>query len=163
MSANKIIKSSRYFRVNKRDIQDKTAQSQPIIISDSKGNYIKRAITTEDFLNIKFITKKGQKVQQAIDWAEKELPSICHQHKNITFYIWRGTCNLTELNRTTRYISLVNQNDSNVRYLRRKFIELKELITKIKPNSKNYLLRNSAILYSTLEQISRPQKPGHFQ
>ncbi|CAG2197890.1 unnamed protein product [Mytilus edulis] len=82
------------------------------------------------------IDKNRQKVQQAIDWAEKELPSICHQHKNITFYIWLGTCNLTELNRTTRYISLVNQNDSNVRYLRRKFIELKELITKIKPKSK---------------------------
>ncbi|CAC5357157.1 unnamed protein product [Mytilus coruscus] len=135
MSETKVVKSSRYFRVNKRDIQDKTAQSQPIIISDSKGNYIKRDIITEEFLNIKFITKKGQKVQQTIDWAEKELPSICHQHKNITFYIWLRTCNLTELNKTTRYISLVNQNDSNVRYLRRKFIELKAVITKIKPKS----------------------------
>lgn len=71
MSENKIIKSSRYFRVNKRDIQDKTAQSQPIIISDSKGNYIKRAITTEDFLNIKFITKKDKKYSKLLIGPKK--------------------------------------------------------------------------------------------
>lgn len=135
MSAARIQRSCHTFRISRSAVQDKQAYSQPFIIADSKGKYIRKYITTEDVLNIKYFNKKGWKVQQVIDWAEENLKGLCEQYQRKTFYIWLGTCDLTEFNKTTRYISLGHQLDANVRYIRRKFIELKNYIVQNIPKS----------------------------
>jgi len=136
MSETKVKKACRYFKITRQAIQQKKSISKPIFISDSKGKYVKAAITTEHALNIDFQTKKGWKIQRAIDWSEKNLVNLCSKHRSVTIYIWLGTCDLTELSATSRYISLARQTDANVRYLKRKFIELKTFIGRNIPNSK---------------------------
>lgn len=135
MSENRLKKSGQFFQVRKKDIAEKKSLSKPIILADSKGKYIQRAITTEASLGIQFCSEGGWKVQQVIDWAEKKLGGICRRHKQVTIYIWLGTCDLTDLNKSSKYISLNSTNDSNVRYIRRKFIELQNFITTTIPKS----------------------------
>lgn len=128
MSESRVRRSCQTFKISRSAVERKQLDRQPFIIADSKGEYIQEAITTEGLLNIRYITKRGWVVQQVIDWVEKNLKNQCESYKKKTFYIWLGTCDLTELNRTTGYISLRHQLDANVRYLRRKFIELKTYI-----------------------------------
>ena len=136
MSESSIKKSCDYFRLSKQEIEKYSPVRKAILIADSKGNYIKDKITTESKLNIKFITRKGWKIQEVIDWAERELTNECRHFDKITCYIWLGTCNLTEYTRSSKYITLQAHNDSNVKYLKRKFIELKHLIQSSLANSK---------------------------
>ena len=72
---------------------------------------------------------KGWTVQECIDWAEKHLPNKFDKEEKLTFYIWLGTCDLTYYEKSTRFISLETDNDRNIRYIVRKFKELKQLIT----------------------------------
>lgn len=136
MSETKVKKACRYFKVTGQPIQQKTSASKPILISDSKVKYVKAAITTEHALNIEFQTKAGWKIQSVIDWSQKKLANLCSKHRSVIIYIWLGTCDLTELSATSRYISLAGQTDANIRYLEGKFIELKTFVGRNIPNSK---------------------------
>ena len=139
MSLSKIKKSTEKLAldVNNND----SLKRKPIIISDSKGRYIQDQITTEQSLGIKFISKKGWKIQSCIDWVEDNLKYYrsTTAGKHIVC-IWLGTCDLTDLNKKSRLLTLNANNDSNVRYLRRKFIELKQIIKNILPSTKVIIL-----------------------
>ncbi|CAC5388963.1 unnamed protein product [Mytilus coruscus] len=129
MSENKILKSCRTFYINPKEVNKKKATRKAVILADSKGKYIEREITTEHCLNIKFIVKSGWTVQKCIDWVEKNLTTTFHANETYTFYIWLGTCDITNLDRSTRLISLDSDSNRNIRYIIRKFQELKEAIT----------------------------------
>ncbi|CAC5361920.1 unnamed protein product [Mytilus coruscus] len=129
MSEKKILKSCRTFYINPKEVNKKKATRKVVILADSKGKYIEREITTEHCLNIKFIVKSGWTVQKCIDWVEKNLTTTFHVNETYTFYIWLGTCDITNLDRSTRLISLDSDSNRNIRYIIRKFQELKEAIT----------------------------------
>jgi len=72
--------------------------------------------------------KRGWKIQDCINWAKNNLTTIFVVTEKYTFYIWLGTCDITHLDKKTRLISLESEDSTNVRYIIRKFNELKEVI-----------------------------------
>ena len=115
MSENRVRKSCRRFYINPREVQKYQQTRKAVILADSKGKYIEREIITEHCLNIKFIWKKGWKVQQCIDWAEKHLTETLDSSEAYIFYIWLGTCDVTRLEQRTRKIELEALDDRNIR------------------------------------------------
>ena len=130
MSENRVQKSIRRFYIDPKEVQNRKTLRKPVILADSKGNYIQRQITSEHCLNTKFFCHKGWTIQECINWAEKHLPNKFDKEEKLSFYIWLGTCDLTYYDKSTKFISLEDdKNDRNITYIIRKFNELKEFIT----------------------------------
>lgn len=146
MSENRVRKSIKKFYINPREVNRKSSKRKAVILADSKGKYIQKEITSEHCLNIKFIWKKGWTVQKAIDWVEKELTSTIDTSEKYTFYIWLGTCDVAHLDRSTRLISLDANNNRNIRYIVRKFHELRVAI--------NFRVRFSDVVFLEVPSIS---------
>lgn len=71
--------------------------SKPILISDSKGNYLRphSDIITNFGYNIDFVCKGGARFQDYFYWLQSNLHKKVQQYGKIKLYIWLGTCDLT--------------------------------------------------------------------
>ena len=128
MSENRVSKSIRRYYINPKEVRRRTTLRKPVLLSDSKGNYIQRQITSEHCLNIIFFWQRLD--CSRLYWlGRKHLPNKLDKEEKLTFYVWLGTCDLTYYEKSTRFISLETDNDSNIRYIIRKLKELKEIIT----------------------------------
>lgn len=65
----------------------------PIIISDSKGRYLKEFSKQRDIV---FIYKGGWTSSNLFSYLHKNLRKLLHKYKKISVYIWVGTCDFTE-------------------------------------------------------------------
>ena len=128
MSENRLRKSCRKFYINPIEVEKRLAIRKAVILADSKGKYIEREVITEHCPKVKSIWKKGWKIQDCINWAKNNLTTIFDATEKYTFYIWLGTCDITHLDKKTRFISLESEDSTNVWYIIRKFNELKEII-----------------------------------
>lgn len=85
---------------------------KPILISDSKGNYIKHnSDLIEDFgYSIEFVCRGGARFQDYFYWLQRNLQKKVDQFGNIALYIFLGTCDLTC--RQGKYIDLRHDDDT---------------------------------------------------
>ena len=99
----------------------------PIVISDSKGKYLKDNCSTEIEHNIKWRGTSGRSVEQGYLWLLENITHEIGHFDNIHLYIWLGTCDLTIYDRTTIYISLASESDAIIEQITaifRKIIEI---------------------------------------
>ena len=59
MSENRVSKSIRRYYINPLEERRRKTLRKPVLLADSKGNYIQRQITSEHCLNIKFFCHKS--------------------------------------------------------------------------------------------------------
>lgn len=101
-------------------------KKQPIIISDSKGKYLKKdALDIPKSINcfIEFQCRGGARFADYYCWLKRNLQQKVNQYGHIVLYIFLGTCDLTKIvsppeNKHRKYIELRHQDDSTaVKYL----------------------------------------------
>ena len=68
---------------------------KPVVISDSKGNYLKDWCYTNEECEIKWICRNGGCTARIFDWFRGNLDNLIKEHKKVAIYIWSGTCDLT--------------------------------------------------------------------
>jgi len=75
-----------------------TLTKQPILIADSKGNYLKQHsdLISSFGYNVDFVCRGGARFSDYYAWLENNLYRKVHQYTNIVLYIWLGTCDLTQ-------------------------------------------------------------------
>lgn len=90
---------------------------QPILIADSKGNYLKyHSDIIENFgYTVDFECRKGARFVDYYYWLRDNLQRKVHQYGRIVLYIYLGTCDLTHF----------IQSDPLTRRRRQNFIELR--------------------------------------
>lgn len=86
----------------------------PIILSDSKGKYLKLQRNLAIESGVRFWHKKGATTRDSFKYLERQIEEAVRHYKNIVFYVWLGTCDLTDFNRKNRYISLRSRDSSSV-------------------------------------------------
>lgn len=88
-----------------------TLRKQPILIADSKGNYLRtHSDLIEQFdCRIEFQCRGGARFADYFYWLQSNLHKKVAQFGNIVLYIFLGTCDLTL--RKGKYIEL--RHDSN--------------------------------------------------
>ena len=72
---------------------------RPVILSDSKGNYIKDQVHHQEDRQIVWWNKRGTNINNSLHWLEKNIKSKIKELGNIHIYIWLGTCDLTTKNK----------------------------------------------------------------
>ena len=115
--------------------------SQPIIIGDSKGVYLKKygSGIFESVCHIEFECKGGARFADYLYWLERNLYNRVKRFGHVTLYIFCGTCDLTKLvhvkennsNRVRRYIELRHNSDNAaVRYLTDQIEKISRLVSR---------------------------------
>lgn len=127
MSKPKLLKSIQQIKC---DVEGKHKVATPVLLSDSKGYYLKDEVSTELESTIKFRCKRGRKTKDAIDWFKQSVDSELKRYPKIHLYVWLGTCDLTV--KSHRFISLRSVSDETVNYLEQQFQKLINFTSKLK-------------------------------
>ena len=80
---------------------------KPIIITDSKGKYLKKALHKSDLTekNITWYGRGGFNASNVVQFlSQSKIKSLLKIHNKIHFYIWVGTCDFTQKGK--QFISL---------------------------------------------------------
>lgn len=104
----------------------------PIILSDSKGKYLKLQRNLAIESGVRFWHKKGATTRDSYKYLEGQIEEAVRHYKNIVFYVWLGTCDLTDFNRKNRYISLRSRDSSSVNDIINNFRRIYALVAKYK-------------------------------
>lgn len=102
----------------------------PVIISDSKGDYLKAQIIHPEDRNIIWWCRRGITIEQSLCWLRSNIDSKIQQLGNIHFYVWLETCNITT-KASDFTITLTSQSSDASNSV---FNKLNEYIDIIKPN-----------------------------
>ena len=129
----------------------------PIVVSDSKGNWLKRKVESKADQQIGWWAKSGCKTKEEVQWLESKLKYVSN---NLWLYIWTGTCDLTT--KSGKYISLTSQEgdetvNSTVEHYR-KIIE----IGKKYPNIKITILETPVYSVKEFNQQKGHKNPEIF-
>ena len=68
---------------------------QPIILTDSKGNYLKKYACHDVEKQIVWLPKSGAKIEDSTQWLKSNISKKIINYGDIWLYVWMGTCNLT--------------------------------------------------------------------
>ena len=72
---------------------DAKISSVPVVLSDSKGFYLKRHL---DFPNtIQWCCKSGGTTFEQCNYLKQNLQTLLEKYSKITIFVWLGTCDLT--------------------------------------------------------------------
>lgn len=64
-----------------------------ILLSDSKGNYLKRYILPGD--GVSFECKSGRRLADGLLWLYTNIDQVLQTCSHVCLYVWLGTCDLT--------------------------------------------------------------------
>lgn len=67
----------------------------PVLLSDSKGKYLKRASSTKK-QNLKFYCKSGKDSSDILKWCKNNVHKLIHEFHRVHIYLWIGTCDFTK-------------------------------------------------------------------
>ena len=81
-----------------------TQKLTPVLLSDSKGIYLKHQTQTGIDQHIKFWCEKSRTTTRGYWWLRENLDHKIGHLDNISLYVWLGTCDLTSYNKG--YISI---------------------------------------------------------
>ena len=98
---------TKYLQLPRQPIEG-TKQATPVILSDSKGLYLKNQVQHPEERNIVWWCKKGATIEERLHWLGTNINSQIREQGNIHLYIWLGTCNLTKKGKSSS-ISIANQ------------------------------------------------------
>ncbi|CAG2254280.1 unnamed protein product [Mytilus edulis] len=107
----------------KRKLPEITSEksSTPILISDSKGNYLKTHTETEIYHEIRWYCERGRSTIAGYSWLESNIQRLTDRLDSIHVYVWLGTCDLTSYK--LPFISLALPTD-NIYHASRQIPEL---------------------------------------
>lgn len=109
--------------INKGSV-DADLKSTPVVISDSKGNYLKNLRTDiSAHQKIVWYCKAGLKSFKLEKWLGVNLTDLCRKHGQIVLYIWVGTCDFTC--KEGRFISLSPDSEKVLSDLKQNFLKIK--------------------------------------
>lgn len=83
---------------------------QPILVSDSKGFTIRNNYKGQ--FPVELWCHAGAKTKFLVDQIEIQIEPALRYHKNIVFYLWSGTCDITQ--KAGKFISLKCSNSDQV-------------------------------------------------
>lgn len=115
--------------------QDLKLKNTPVILTDSKGKYLRpycKGTTPGD--KIIWINKSGKSSDYYCHWLRSNLQNITEEHERVNFYIWIGTCDPTTKN--GRYIQLIKNQSEVVNKIKQNLQQIKDQIIR-KPEQKN--------------------------
>ncbi|CAC5379859.1 unnamed protein product [Mytilus coruscus] len=104
----------------------------PIILSDSKGKYLKLQRNLPIESGVRFWYKKGATTRDSYKYLEGQIDEAVRHYNNIVFYVWLGTCDLTDFNHKNRHISLRSRDSSSVNYVINNFRRIYALVATYK-------------------------------
>lgn len=67
----------------------------PVMLSDSKGEYIKTQVLHHEDRNIVWWCKKGDTIEKRLRWLGTNISDKINRLRNIHLYVWLGTCDIT--------------------------------------------------------------------
>ena len=91
-------------------------QFTPVILSDSKGKYLKDNIVNSFDNNIVWWCRSGANIEDSFKWLKANIDNKLKTLVKIRLYIWLGTCNLTSKDKGI-HISLRSTNDDTVNHI----------------------------------------------
>lgn len=98
-------------------------QKKPVLLSDSKGKYLRDCAVTEVEKEILWLCKGGATTSNSYYWFVPKAEQTFQTYGYFELYVWLGTCDLTVKNKT--YISLNhNYSESNIISIFEEFINL---------------------------------------
>lgn len=113
-----------------REIARTEINFTPILISDSKGNYLKheRSDLSNPIIDkIEWYCTGGAKIGSTLNWLKRNFGRIARNHRNIVVYLWLGTCDITRKN-GEGYISLIHQDNTQPEYIASKYREIADFL-----------------------------------
>jgi hypothetical protein len=99
----------------------------PVILSDSKGIYLKINIIHAFDNNIVWWCKGGSTIEQSLAWLKRNIDAKIRTLGPIRLYIWLGTCNLTRKGEIP-HIALTSNNDDSVNHIIRNLNNFKDFL-----------------------------------
>ena len=99
----------------------------PVILSDSKGIYLKNNIIHPFDNNIVWWCKGGSTIEQSLAWLKRNINAKLRTLGPIRLYIWLGTCTLTGKGKTP-HIALTSNNDDSVYHIIRNLNNFKDFL-----------------------------------
>ena len=98
--------------LNKPLILNRPLRKQPILLSDSKGNYLKpyTEYIEQYGYTIDLACKKGARFCDSYFWLERNLARKVQNYNQVVLFVLLGTCDLTV--RKGKYIQLRHSSDS---------------------------------------------------
>ena len=103
---------------------------RPVILSDSKGTYLKSNITEYHHQNILWWCKGGAKIEDSYSWLKRNLAARLYEIGDIALYIWIGTCNLTTKSGNT--IGLTSTDNTTVDHIAQYIDKTEEFLSDFK-------------------------------
>ena len=110
---------------------------QPFILTDSKGNWLKRQTSNEIENQIIWQAKSGAKVEESTRWLKSNIAEKIERHGDIWLYVWLGTCNLTTKNK--KYISLKHPDNETNNDITQKYKEIASIVSKYQGSKLTFL------------------------
>ena len=87
----------KYLKENPVTVPSTNQKRTLIIVSDSKGKYLKRCVQNiVPEKNIVFEFKGGRTTKQAVDYICSNIDYYIHRYGSILLVLWTGTCDLTK-------------------------------------------------------------------
>ncbi|CAC5411035.1 unnamed protein product [Mytilus coruscus] len=120
MSFSKLAKEIDKLRTVSRVALSKT----PIILSDSKANYLSNEIQRGFELDIVWWSEAGASTRDQYNWLKDHLERDLRQFGSVVLYVWLGTCDLTVKDTDSPFIRLKSNDSSAARELINLFRDL---------------------------------------
>jgi len=155
MTENKLIK----FNNKPREDIKGTKILTPVVLSDSKGNWLKQQISHPSESELKWWCKCSSKSGDSLRWLRRNIKNKIQHLGNISLYVWLGTCDLTTKN--NKYISLTSFNDKIIDSVVDNFKEIIEPFREY-PQSKVTIIELPIYSIQTWNQKHRHKDPTKF-
>lgn len=107
---------------------------RPVVLSDSKGGYLRNQVYHPKDRQIIWWNKSGENIHQRLHWLEENIGNKITELGDIHLYIWLGTCDLTSKNKDGT-ISLASQHPEAVENIFTKLQKFQQVL-QLYPHSK---------------------------
>lgn len=121
--------SERRLRKNTLSNVDQSAPLyyKPVVISDSKGRYLKLCVNRDSPLEncVEWYYKSGSTSSDVVQWARRNVVKLTSKYRNVCMYVWVGTCDLTV--KEGRLISLRTNIEQQQNKLEQNLVSINEI------------------------------------
>ena len=156
MSEHKLLKF-----INKdREAPTGQRRKKPIILTDSKGNWLRKYVAHPIERELVWRAKSGDDIEKRTTWIKNNIAKEIIQHGDIWVYVWLSTCDLTTKNK--QYISLRSEDDATINKIVKKYKEIIETIRKF-PGSNITILETPVYSIKTWNENKGHKNPSVFE
>lgn len=102
----------------------------PVIVSDSKGKYLKRVAPETVYSKIQWCCKGGATTPDIANFLSKNIAKLVTKHGNLSLYIWSGTCDFTK--KEKKFVTLRRPTETTLEKYKHDVRSLKQLCASAK-------------------------------